>query len=96
MVLYRKITDKPDFKIESRSLEYLVDHEKDYTTQKGGFWDKESRTWGDHILEEYWVDVDQHTVLRRNNSRKCNITSSSGLDIGMGTSSTSLLLPRSM
>jgi len=55
--LYRKITDKPDFKIESRSLEYLVDHEKDYTTQKGGFWDKESRTWGDHILEEYWVDV---------------------------------------
>jgi len=57
MVFIVKSLTNPISKIESRSLEYLVDHEKDYTTQKGGFWDKESRTWGDHILEEYWVDV---------------------------------------
>lgn len=55
--LYRKITDKPDFKIESRSLEYTIDHEKEYQVDKGGFWDKESKSWDDGILNEYWVDV---------------------------------------
>ena len=55
--LYRKITDKPDFKIESRSLEYSVDHDKDYEVDKGGFWEKESKTWQDGILTNYWVDV---------------------------------------
>tara|TARA_B110000305_G_scaffold195839_1_gene220615 strand:- start:3617 stop:4234 length:618 start_codon:yes stop_codon:yes gene_type:complete len=55
--LYRKITDKPDFKIESRSLEYTIDHEKEYQVGKGGFWDKESKSWDDGILNEYWVDV---------------------------------------
>lgn len=55
--LYRKITDKPDFKIESRSLEYSIDHDKDYEVDKGGFWEKESKTWRDGILTNYWVDV---------------------------------------
>jgi len=55
--LYRKITDKPDFKIESRSLEYSVDHYKEYQVKEGGFWDKESRTWDDKVLDDYWVDV---------------------------------------
>ena len=29
--MYRRITDKPDFKIESKELEYCVDHEIEYT-----------------------------------------------------------------
>jgi len=35
--LYRKLTDKPDFKIESRSLEYFIDHDKDYQVETVGF-----------------------------------------------------------
>lgn len=55
--LYRRIIDKPDFKIESRSLEYSVDHGKGYQVKTGGFWDEESKSWNDQMLNEYWVDV---------------------------------------
>lgn len=55
--LYRKLTDKPDFKIESRSLEYFVDHGKEYHVDSDGFWDRESRSWDDQVLDGYWVDV---------------------------------------
>jgi len=55
--MYRRITDKPDFKIESKELEYCVNHEIEYTVNEGGFWDKESKYWNDKILNFYWVDV---------------------------------------
>jgi hypothetical protein len=55
--MYRRITDKPDFKVESRSLEYMIDHEKEYHVKEGGFWDRESKSWTDGILDQYWVDV---------------------------------------
>jgi len=55
--IYRKIVDEPDFKIESRELEYFIDHDKKYTVIEGGFWERESASWKDRILNNYFVDV---------------------------------------
>lgn len=55
--IYRKFVDQPDFKIESKHIEYFVDHKKDYNVKKGGFWDRESKDWRDGIMDNYITDV---------------------------------------
>jgi hypothetical protein len=55
--IYRKFTDRNDFKIESKQLEYYVDHTKKYNVIEDGFWKRESKDWKDNVLDSYFVDV---------------------------------------
>jgi hypothetical protein len=55
--IYRNLFDKPDFRVVSKELEYFIDPKIEYVVDEGGFWHKESKSWKDEILDNYFVDV---------------------------------------
>jgi len=54
--MYKYITTPRDYKIISEELEYKLDHNIKYQVEDP-FWSRESRSWLDGILDEYYIDV---------------------------------------
>lgn len=53
---YKYITTPRDYSIISEELEYKIDHDMGYMIEDD-FWEQESSSWEDGVLEEYYTDV---------------------------------------
>lgn len=53
---YKYITTPRDYSIISEELEYKIDHDMGYMIEDD-FWEQESSSWEDGVLDEYYTDV---------------------------------------
>jgi hypothetical protein len=67
--VYKQIFTPRDYSIISEELEYGIDHDMKYNVEDN-FWLKESKSWDDGILDEYYVNVTgknfRHTIIPQN------------------------------
>jgi len=59
---FKNFFKEKDYKIHSRSLEYFIDHKKDFTID-GVFWENEYDKWCDNV-DNYYVDLIDDSYAR--------------------------------
>jgi len=66
---YKKLITPNDYSIISEEIEYKIDHDMKYRIEDD-FWEKESKSWGDGILDEYHCYVTnkpfRYTIIPQN------------------------------
>jgi len=66
---YKQLISPKDYSIISEELEYAIDHDMKYNIEDD-FWLKESKSWEDGILDEYYVNVTRkkfrYTIIPQN------------------------------
>jgi len=61
LITLRRFFRRPDYKVIDRSMEYWVDHEKDFVTHDA-FWERESEGW-DRGTDTYFRHLDRDQVV---------------------------------
>lgn len=61
LITLRRFFRRPDYRIIDRSMEYWVDHEKDFVTHDA-FWERESEGW-DRGTDTYFRHLDRDQVV---------------------------------